>query len=56
MIIPIRCFTCGKVTADKFLKYLGLLEANYDESEALDSLGLQRYCCRRIFNVSCRFN
>ncbi|KAL5108326.1 DNA-directed RNA polymerase I II and III subunit RPABC5 [Taenia crassiceps] len=35
MIIPIRCFTCGKV-------------AEYAEGDALDTLGLRRYCCRRM--------
>lgn len=27
MIIPIRCFTCGKVIADKYFMYLDMLEA-----------------------------
>jgi DNA-directed RNA polymerase I, II, and III subunit RPABC5 len=27
---------------------LGLLQAKYTEGEALDALGLKRYCCRRI--------
>ncbi|KAI9597920.1 RNA polymerase subunit RPB10 [Syncephalis fuscata] len=33
MIIPVRCFSCGKIVGD---------------NEALDRLGLQRYCCRRM--------
>jgi len=47
MIIPIRCFTCGKVIADKWEQFL---EASRDrsESDALDELGLTRYCCRRM--------
>ena len=28
MIIPVRCFTCGKVVGDKYNKYLELLN-NY---------------------------
>lgn len=114
MIIPIRCFTCGKIVGNKWEAYLGLLQAEYTEgweqmlkllfvieqdglsdpfppfrnqscwcndiyknrhsplirifkiclssvlwirtnillfflfSDALDALGLKRYCCRRM--------
>jgi len=48
MIIPIRCFTCGKPIAGKWGKYKKLKE-KYKEGEALDILGLKRICCRRIF-------
>ncbi|OXU24260.1 hypothetical protein TSAR_006741 [Trichomalopsis sarcophagae] len=48
MIIPVRCFTCGKVIGNKWEAYLGLLQAEYTEGDALDSLGLKRYCCRRM--------
>ena len=63
MIIPVRCFTCGKVIADKWLKYqkeCAKLEdapkkddvalPNYDtfmKGKILDDLGLERICCRR---------
>ena len=42
MIIPIRCFTCGKVIGNKWEAYLGLLQAEYQEGDALDALGLKR--------------
>ncbi|KAL0486485.1 DNA-directed RNA polymerases I, II, and III subunit RPABC5 [Acrasis kona] len=52
MIIPVRCFTCGKVIGNKWDNYLRLLQSEYTEwydlSQALDSLGLKRYCCRRM--------
>ncbi|XP_033110777.1 DNA-directed RNA polymerases I, II, and III subunit RPABC5 [Anneissia japonica] len=48
MIIPVRCFTCGKVVGNKWEAYLGLLQAEYSEGDALDALGLKRYCCRRM--------
>lgn len=48
MIIPIRCFTCGKVVGDKWEAYLNLLQTEYAEGDALDFLGLRRYCCRRM--------
>lgn len=28
--------------------YLDLIQAEYTEGEALDALGLSRYCCRRM--------
>ena len=48
MIIPVRCFTCGKITGNKYDRYLELLQSDYTEGDALDALGLKRYCCRRM--------
>lgn len=31
MIIPVRCFTCGKVIGHKWETYLDLLQAEYSE-------------------------
>ncbi|VYS45743.1 unnamed protein product [Arabidopsis thaliana] len=48
MIIPVRCFTCGKVIGNKWDQYLDLLQLDYTEGDALDALQLVRYCCRRM--------
>jgi DNA-directed RNA polymerase I, II, and III subunit RPABC5 len=48
MIIPVRCFTCGKVIGNKWNKYLKLLEQDIEVCTALDQLGMKRYCCRRM--------
>lgn len=48
MIIPVRCFSCGKVVGDKWEKYVLLLQQDYREGDAMDALGLKRYCCRRM--------
>jgi DNA-directed RNA polymerase I, II, and III subunit RPABC5 len=48
MIIPVRCFTCGKVIGNKYIPYVKMIENGTTESEALNSLGLERYCCRRM--------
>jgi len=32
MIIPVRCFTCGKVIGNKWETYLSLLQADYSEA------------------------
>ena len=31
MIIPIRCFTCGKLIADKWLEYEEQLQEEYNK-------------------------
>lgn len=48
MIIPVRCFTCGKVVASKWEPYQRLIKEGKTEKEAMDQLGLRRYCCRRM--------
>ena len=37
-----------QVTGNKYEKYLELLNNDYTEGDALDALGLKRYCCRRM--------
>ena len=76
MIIPVRCFTCGNVIADKWTPFVKLVMEKKNEStenvdseldiqyinitedgsikksvegEAMDELGLHKYCCRRMF-------
>ena len=48
MILPVRCFTCGKVVGNKWESYLSHVQSGKTEMEALDTLGLRRYCCRRM--------
>lgn len=49
MIIPIRCHTCGKPIAHLWEDYKEMVEEGMDKKEALDELGLERYCCRSVF-------
>lgn len=56
MIIPVRCFTCGNVIADLWHEYTELVLSGYDEGDAMDALGLTRYCCRRMFLTHVDFN
>ncbi len=49
MLIPVRCFTCGSVIADKYEEYQERVNAGEKPAEVLDSLGVKRYCCRRMF-------
>jgi len=49
MLIPVRCFSCSKVIADKYKKYLKLKEENTENTEQIfKKLKLKRYCCRRM--------
>ncbi|MBU2496672.1 MAG: DNA-directed RNA polymerase subunit N [Nanoarchaeota archaeon] len=49
MIIPIRCFSCGKPIAHLWKEYQQRIAKGEDPKQVLDSLGLERYCCRAIF-------
>ncbi|KAF2191083.1 DNA-directed RNA polymerases I, II, and III subunit RPABC5, partial [Zopfia rhizophila CBS 207.26] len=48
MIIPVRCFSCGKVIADLWERYLKLIDNDVADGDAMDQLELRRYCCRRM--------
>lgn len=48
-MIPVRCFTCGKVIGNKWEKYQTLLESRKSANIALAESGLRRYCCKRMF-------
>jgi len=49
MMIPIRCMTCGKPVGHLWEKYRKQVEKGMDPKKVLDSLGLERYCCRSLF-------
>jgi len=49
MIIPIRCFSCGKPIAHLWEKFKERTEAGENPKKVLDELGLERYCCRAMF-------
>lgn len=49
MIIPIRCFACGKPVGHLWEEYLERIKNGEDKKKVLDDLGLERYCCRALF-------
>ncbi len=49
MEFPIRCFTCGAPIGDLYTKYVEKLKEDKTPKQALDELGVERYCCRRMF-------
>ena len=49
MIIPIRCFSCAKPVGHLWAEYKEQLEKGEEAGKVMDSLGLERYCCRGLF-------
>ena len=49
MIIPIRCWTCGKPIAQLWETYQERLKQGDSAKEIFDELGVERYCCRAMF-------
>ncbi len=47
MMIPVRCFSCGKPVGHLWEEYQRRIKEE-DPEKVLDSLGLNRYCCRRM--------
>jgi len=52
MLVPVRCFTCGNLIADKHEDYQNKIRSGEDPDKALDSVGVNRYCCRRMLLTS----
>ena len=48
MLIPVRCFACGNLIADKFNDYQIKVKAGEDPEKVLNNLAINRYCCRRM--------
>jgi DNA-directed RNA polymerase subunit N len=49
MLIPVRCFSCGKPIGHLWEEYKERVEKGENPEKVLDKLGLERYCCRRMF-------
>jgi len=46
-MIPVRCFTCGKVISEVWDEYKERIK-HEDPRKVLDDLGIKRYCCRLL--------
>ena len=49
MIIPIRCFSCGKPVAHLWEQFKERVANRENPKDVLTKLGLKRYCCRALF-------
>ena len=57
MIIPVRCFSCGKVIGSDYRKFAYQVNKIREQErepkpeeiqKILDDLNIKRYCCRRM--------
>lgn len=53
MLVPVRCFTCGKVLADKWRAYVRMVDEDEtlsadERGRILDALEIRRMCCRSV--------
>ena len=49
MIIPVRCFSCGKPVSQLWESYKERTDKGEDSKVVLDSLGVEKFCCRSVF-------
>ena len=49
MIIPVRCFSCGKPIGHFWEEFKNREEKGEEAGKILDEFGVERYCCRSIF-------
>ncbi|MBU2616679.1 MAG: DNA-directed RNA polymerase subunit N [Nanoarchaeota archaeon] len=49
MIIPLRCFSCGKPIAQLWEEFKKRVAEGEKSGKILDEIGLERYCCRSMF-------
>ncbi|MBI4164083.1 MAG: DNA-directed RNA polymerase subunit N [Candidatus Aenigmarchaeota archaeon] len=48
-MIPVRCFSCGKLIGQFWESYKERVTKGEDSKAVLDSLGIERFCCRSMF-------
>ena len=49
MLIPVRCWSCGKVVAHLYEQFKQRVAEGEGAGEVLNELGLEKYCCRRMY-------
>lgn len=49
MIIPVRCFSCGKPIGHLWEEFKKRTADGENSKKVMDELGLERFCCRSIF-------
>jgi len=49
MIIPVRCFSCGKPIGHLWEEFKKRVQEGEQPKKILDEMGLERFCCRSMF-------
>ena len=47
MIVPVRCFSCGKVIGQNYEAFAERVAKGEEPEKVFHDLGIERYCCRR---------
>lgn len=48
MLIPVRCFNCGKVIAAYQKMYEKMVKEGMEKKDIFLKLDIKRYCCKRM--------
>lgn len=48
MIMPVRCFSCGKPVGGLIQEFKERTTKGEAPEKVLDDLGVRRYCCRKM--------
>lgn len=48
MMIPVTCFSCGKPIGQYYEPFKARVKKGENAGKVLESLGLTKYCCRRM--------
>jgi len=49
MIIPVRCFACGKPIGHLWEEYKRRVEEGENPKKIFEDLNIERFCCRSMF-------
>ncbi|MDP2628683.1 MAG: DNA-directed RNA polymerase subunit N [Nanoarchaeota archaeon] len=49
MIIPVRCFSCGKPVGQLWEEFEKRVSEGESPKKILDDLNVERFCCRSVF-------
>jgi DNA-directed RNA polymerase subunit N len=50
MIVPVRCFSCGKPVGHLWEEFKKRVNENGESAQKVfEELGIERYCCRSMF-------
>ncbi len=49
MIIPVRCFACGRPVGHLWEEYKKRVADGENSKKILDELDVERFCCRAVF-------
>lgn len=49
MIVPVRCFSCGKPIGHLWEEFKAKVKEGESQKKVFEELGIERYCCRSVF-------